>query len=86
MKKKIFTIEIPDDDRQTGRYGRRSKKKETNSKGPQTTATDGLEDIKARIASLRKDMWEHAKAERFEDAAAARDTLRKWEQLELELG
>ncbi|MEC8022908.1 MAG: excinuclease ABC subunit UvrB [Myxococcota bacterium] len=86
VKKKIFTIEIPDDDRQTGRYGRRSKKKETNSKGPQTTATDGLEDIKARIASLRKDMWEHAKAERFEDAAAARDALRKWEQLELQLG
>jgi excinuclease ABC subunit B len=86
INKKIFTIEIPDDDGSSNRRGRRNKGKQTTQAEAAPVAASGLDDIKKRIANLKQEMWDHAKAERFEDAAATRDTLRKWEQLELELG
>ena len=45
-----------------------------------------LPEIRSRIESLRSEMWAYAKSERFEDAAQVRDQLKRWEQLELELG
>jgi excinuclease ABC subunit B len=44
-----------------------------------------LKDIRKRIDSLKTEMWTLARDEKFEEAATVRDSLKRWEQLELDL-
>ena len=86
VSKKILDLQIPHDEG-GGRRGRRGRRGQGTAQRPDDVI-GGLHDvtlpeIRAKIAGLKGEMWAHAKGERFEEAAAARDQLKRWEQLEL---
>ena len=85
IQKAIFELQIPKDS-PPGRPGkRRDATPKPKNRQEKTAATLSRKELRSRVESLRKEMWQMAKEERFEDAALARDQMRRWEQLELEL-
>ena len=52
-----------------------------------TPLLDGMtiEELRAKIQALEKEMWTLSKEEKFEEAIDVRDRLQQWKQLELRL-
>ncbi|MFT7621208.1 MAG: excinuclease ABC subunit B [Myxococcota bacterium] len=82
----IMDVNVPEDGE--SRRGRRGRKGTAPANPIEDSPLDGLtmDDIRKKITDLEKEMWAAAKDERFEDAAAARDGLNQWKQLQLRLG
>ncbi len=77
IRKAILELDMPDDDRK----GRRKKGREAD-----VSRSVSILEIRETIARLKKEMWQFAKDERFEEAAEVRDNLKKWEELEVRAG
>ena len=78
IQKAIFNMEAHQDEGRPAKAGKREA--EPDLHGMSVT------DIRKRITELKGEMWALAKAERFEEAASVRDSLKRWEDLELRLG
>ena len=88
VRKTIFDISIPaSEGRGRGRRGRRGAQP---AEAPASVALDlstlSRDEIHKQIKELRHKMWSLARDEKFEEAADVRDDLKRWEQLELQLG
>jgi excinuclease ABC subunit B len=77
IRKAILELEMPDDERKN----RRKKGREAD-----VSRSVSIVEIRETIARLKKEMWQLAKEERFEEAAEVRDSLKKWEELEVKAG
>ena len=78
ITKAIFNLSSPDGDR-----GKKGKKRGESDTPKQVTSKS---EITSAMERIKKEMWQAAKDQRFEEAADLRDQLKKWELLDLTAG
>ncbi len=84
VQAKIIDIQAPDDGE--SKKGRRGRRPPTQEEAVPLLDGMTIEELRAKIQALEKEMWALSNEQKFEEAIDVRERLQQWKQLELRLG